>query len=52
MVLIFKGKGDISNCSCHRVERMKVVERVLEKRLHKIVTIGEMQSGFMPERNN
>ena len=29
---------------------MKVVERVLEKRLHIIVYVGEMQFGFMPER--
>ena len=30
--------------------RMKVVERVLEKRLCRIVTADEMQFGFMPER--
>ena len=29
---------------------MKVVERVLEKRLHRIVTVDEMQFGFLPER--
>ena len=34
-VPIFKGKGDIRNCSCHRAENllengMKVVEMVLE----------------------
>ena len=28
---------------------MKVVERVLEKRLHRVVTVDEMQFGFMPE---
>ena len=27
-----------------------MVERVLEKRLHKIVTVDEMQFGFIPER--
>ena len=29
---------------------MKVVERVLEKRLCRIMTVNEMQFGFMPER--
>ena len=28
---------------------MKVVKRVLEKRLHRIVSVEEMQFGFMPE---
>ena len=52
---IFKGKGDIRNCSYYRavellVHGMKVLERVLEKRLSRIVTVDEMQFGFMPER--
>ena len=29
---------------------MKVVERVLEERLHRIVTVDEMLFGFMPVR--
>ena len=29
---------------------MKVVERVLEKRLHRIVSVDEIKFGFMPER--
>ena len=29
---------------------MKVVERVLEKRLNRIVTVDEMKFDFMPER--
>ena len=29
---------------------MKVVERVLEKMLYRIVTVDKMQFGFMPER--
>ena len=29
---------------------MNVVERVLEKRLHRIVSVDKMQSGLMPER--
>ena len=52
---IFKGKGDIRNCSCHRAVKllehgMKVVKRVLLKRLHRIVSVDKMQFGFMPER--
>ena len=55
VVSIFKGKGDIRNCSCYGAVKilengMKVVERVLEKRLCRIVTADEMQFGFMPER--
>ena len=55
MVPIFKGKGDIQNCSCHRSVKlrergMKVVERVLEKMLNRIVSDDEMQFGFMRER--
>ena len=55
MVSIFKGKGDIRNCSCYGAVEllehgMKVVERVLEKRLCRIVSVDEMQFGFMPER--
>ena len=50
---IFKGMGDIRNCSCYIALKlhehgMKVVEMVLEKRLCRIVTVDEMQSGFMP----
>ena len=42
VVPIFKRKGDIRNCSCHRAVKlhehgMKVVDRVLEKRLHSSV---------------
>ena len=38
VVPIFKGKGDIMNCSCYGAVKllehgMKVVEKVLEKRL-------------------
>ena len=40
---MLKGKGDIRNCSCYRDIKllehgMKVVERVLEKRLCRVVT--------------
>ena len=55
VVSIFKGKGDIRNCSSHRAEKlledgMKVVERVLEKRLCIMLSADEMQFGR--ERNN
>ena len=55
VVPIVKGKGDIWNCSCYRVVKridhgMMVVERVLEKRLHRIEKVDEMQFGFMPEK--
>ena len=33
-----------------REHGMKVVERVLEERLNKIVTVDEMQFGFMSDR--
>ena len=51
----FKRIDDIRNCSSYRVVEllehgMKVVERELLKRLHRIVTDDEMQFGSMPER--
>ena len=44
VVKIFKGKGDIMNCSCHRAVKllehgMKVVDRMFEKRLCRIVSV-------------
>ena len=55
VVTIFKGKGDIRNCGCNRAVKllehgMKAVERVFKKRLHRIVSVDEIQFGFMPER--
>ena len=43
----FKGKGDIRNCNYHRAVKLiehgiKVVEKVLEKRLCRIVFVNEM----------
>ena len=51
---IFKGNGDIRNNSCYRAVKllehgMKVVKRV-QKRPCRIVTVDEMQFGFMPEK--
>ena len=55
MVPIFKGKGNIWNCSCFRAVKllehgMEVVERVFGKRLSGIVAVDEMEFGFVPER--
>ena len=51
MVPVFKSKGGIRNCSCYRAMKlhehgMKMVERVLEKSLCKIVSVDELQFGF------
>ena len=55
VVPIFVGKGNIRNCCCYGAvklleHRMKVVERVIEKRFCIIVSVNEMLFGFMPER--
>ena len=55
VVPIFKGKGDIRNCSCYGAvtlldQGMKVDERVLQKRLSRIVTADEIQFIILPER--
>ena len=51
---VFKGKGEIRNCSYNRVvklleHRMKIAEMVL-RRIWRIVTANEMEFGIMPER--
>ena len=55
VVAIIKGKCANRNCSCYRgvslfEHAMKVMEKVLEKRLHRIVTVNEMQFVFMSEK--
>ena len=55
VVPIFKAKGDIGNYSCNRAVKllehgMKEVERVLEKRLCRILSVDDIQFSFMPER--
>ena len=55
MVPIIKGKCDISNCTFYRDMKLgkhgiEVLGKLLERRLHRIVTVNEMQFGFMPER--
>ena len=54
VVPIFKGKGDIWNCSCYGAAKllehgMSVVERVLEKGPCIVVSV-KMQFSFLPER--
>ena len=55
LVPIFKGKGDVRNCSTYSQVKlleyaMKNDERVLERRISELVNIDSMQFGFMPER--
>ena len=55
LVSIFKGKGDVRNCSTYREVKllehaMKIVERVLQIWIREIVNINSMQLGFMPGR--
>ena len=52
---IFKGKGDVRLCgnygSIKLLEHgMKVIERIYERKLQKVVKLDEMQMGFMPGR--
>ena len=54
VIPIFKGMGDIRNCLCYRAVRLieygMVMEWVLEERLHIILSVDEMQFGFMSDR--
>ena len=55
MVPIYEVKGDVMNCGAYREvklleHRMKIVERVLEKRIKALVEVDDMQFGFMPRR--
>jgi hypothetical protein len=52
MVNVYKGKGDAMECGSYRGIKlldhvMKVLERVIEGRVRKIVKIDDMQFGFM-----
>ena len=56
MVNVYKGKDDALTCGSYRgiklVEHaMKVLERVIEGRVRKIVKIDNMQIGFMAGRS-
>ena len=56
MVSISKRKDDIMNCRCNRTEKLlehkhggkMLMERVLEKRLIRIVSVNKMKLSFMP----
>ena len=53
VVPFFKGKEDAMSCGAYRGVKllehaMEIVERVLEKRIQRIVEVDEMQFGFMP----
>ena len=53
MVPIFKGKGEPINCGAYREVQllehaMKIVEKLLEKKMRRMVKVDEMQFGFMP----
>ena len=55
LVPIFKGKGYVRNCNTFRGVKllehvMKIVERVLERKIRKLVNTDLMQFGFMPGR--
>ncbi|PHT55451.1 putative polyamine oxidase 2 [Capsicum baccatum] len=55
MIPLYKNKGDIQSCTNHRSIKplsysMKILQKVVERRLRKIVFISENQFGFMPSR--
>src|SRR2546425_4909900 len=55
MVNVYKGKGNALECSSYRGIKLlehvlKVLERVIEARIRKIVKIDEMQLGFSPSK--
>ena len=56
IVLIFKNKGDILDCRQYRGIKLlehglKVLERVLDERVRKMMEVDPRQFGFMPEKN-
>ena len=56
VVPIYKKKGSVMDCASYRGVKllehgMKVVERLLEKRLRRLVKVDQMQFGFMPGRS-
>ena len=53
VVLIFKGNGDAMSCGAFRGVKllehaMKIVEKLLEWRIRRMVKVDGMQFGFMP----
>ena len=56
IIPIFKQKGDPMECGNYRGIKllehgMKILEKIIESRLRKLVEIDEMQFGFMPGRS-
>ncbi|KAF3651997.1 Ataxin-3 -like protein [Capsicum annuum] len=56
MIPLYKNKGDIQSCNNYRgikllSHTMKIWERVVERRLRKILSISKNQFGFMPDRS-
>ena len=56
VVPIYKKKGSVMDCASYRGVKllehgMKVVERLLEKRLRRLVKVDQMQFGLMPGRS-
>ncbi|KAF3656754.1 putative U-box domain-containing protein 34-like [Capsicum annuum] len=56
MIPLYKNKGDIQSCNNYRgikllSHTMKIWERVVERRLRRVVSISENQFGFMPGRS-
>ena len=56
VVPIYKKNGSVMDCANYRCVKllehgMKVVERLLEKKLRRLVKVDQMQFGFMPNRN-
>ena len=50
---IFKGKGNAMSCGAYRgvkllEDAMKIVEKMLQRRLRRMVKVDEMLFGFMP----
>ena len=55
VVTIFTGKTNVMDCGAHRGVNLlehatKIVERVLENRIRGLVTIDDVQFGFMPAK--
>ena len=56
VVPIYKKKGSVMDCASYRGVKllehgMKVMEKLLEKRLRRLVKVDQMQFGFMPGRS-
>ena len=58
LVLLYKGKDDVRDCGAYRGVKllehdMKIVKRIFEawlRNLRNMVTVNDMQCGFMPEK--